>query len=182
LDFYSFFKFLHVLTAIAWVGGGLTLLASNMIQTRAKGEAAVLDGLEVMNGLGKAWFVPMSLLTVVFGAVATTMGGLWSDMWVVLGLLGFAWTFFTGLLFIEPQGRKLAQMLESGDRAGAIAAGQRMMSIARFDYTVMLVIIADMVLKPQWSDIAMIVVFVAVLAAAAMTFLVPAFRAQPEAA
>lgn len=174
MDFYTIFKFLHVLTAIAWVGGGLTLLVSNIISVRQKGEAAVLQSLDTMNGLGKLWFVPASFLTVIFGAITTTFGGLWGDLWVVLGLAGFGWTFLTGILFIEPQGRKIAAMVQSNDMDGAMTAGRRLLSIAKFDYTVMLVIIADMVLKPLWGDWIVLGAMIAVLAASAAVFLVPA--------
>lgn len=183
MDFYTIFKFLHVLTAIAWVGGGLTLLASNIIQIRTQGEAAVLQSLDTMNGLGKLWFVPASLLTVVFGAITTTFGGLWGEAWVVLGLAGFGWTFFTGLMFIEPRGRAIAGMVKAGRQAEAIAAGRKLLAIAKFDYTVMLLVIADMVLKPVWTDFVALAVFAVVIVAGLVVFLLPALRRdQPVAA
>jgi uncharacterized membrane protein len=174
MDFYTIFKFLHVVTAIAWVGGGLTLLASNIISIRQKGEMAVLQSLDMMNGLGKLWFIPASFLTVIFGAITATLGGMWGDVWVVLGLAGFAWTFLTGVLFMEPQGRKISAMVQTVDMDGAVTAGRRLLSIAKFDYTVMLVIIADMVLKPLWGDWIVLGAMIVALAAGAAVFLVPA--------
>jgi len=95
MDFYSIFKLLHVLCAIAWVGGGLTLLVASMLASRAAQPTTLFGILDMMNQLGKTWFIPASLLTVIFGAVATTFGGLWGDMWVILGLLGFLNTFLS---------------------------------------------------------------------------------------
>jgi uncharacterized membrane protein len=181
MDFYTLFKFLHVVTAIAWVGGGLTLLASSIVTMRTQGDEAVLKSLDTMNGLGKIWFIPASLLTVVFGATATTFGGLWGDMWVTLGLLGFANTFLTGLLFIEPKGRQVAGMIEAGNIPGAVAEGRKLMSVAKFDYTVMLLIVADMVLKPVWTDFVVIAIFAVVLVAGFVSFMLPALR-SPEGA
>ena len=182
MDLYLIFKFLHVVTAVAWVGGGLTLLASNIISLRAKGDVAVLNSLDTMNGLGKLWFVPASLLTVIFGAIATTIYGLWGDLWVLLGLAGFASTFLTGLLFIEPRGRQIAEMMQAGRQAEAVSAGQKLLSIAKFDYTVMLVIVADMVLKPDWTDFVTLIVFAVAIAAGVVLFLLPALRTEAEAA
>ena len=108
MDIYSIFKFLHVICAIAWVGGGLTLLANSIIAIRANGEMATLKSLGTMNNLGKTWFVPASMLTLVFGVITTVLGGMWLSFWVLLGLAGFASTFFTGLLFIEPKGKQVA--------------------------------------------------------------------------
>ena len=182
MDFYTLFKFLHVLTAIAWVGGGMTLLVSSIVTMRSQGDEAVLRSLDTMNGLGKIWFIPASLLTVIFGAVATTFGGLWGDMWVILGLLGFLNTFLTGLLFIEPKGKQIAALIEAGNTQQAIAEGRKLLSVAKFDYTVMLLIVADMVLKPMWSDFIIIAIFAIVLIAGFVTFMLPALRGEPDAA
>lgn len=179
MDFYTLFKFLHVLSAIAWVGGGLTLMVSSIVTMRTQGDEAVLKSLDTMNGLGKIWFIPASLLTVIFGAIATTLGGLWGDMWVILGLLGFLNTFFTGLLFIEPKGRQIQAMIEAGNTTGAVAEGRKLLSVGKFDYTVMLLIVADMVLKPHWTDFVTIAVFAVVVVAGFVAFMLPALRSDP---
>lgn len=171
MDIYSVFKFLHVLTAIAWVGGGLTLLAHSIIASRASGDMEQLKTPDIMNVLGKTWFVPISLLTVVTGAVTTTLGGLWLEPWVLIGLLGFASTFFTGLLLLEPVGRRIGENLQVGQIDSGLAAGKDLLRIAKFDYTVMLVVIADMVFKPQLADLWMIAIFAAVIAVGAVAFL-----------
>jgi len=171
MDFYTFFKFLHVITAIAWVGGGLTLLAANVIATRLEGEDAAFKVLDIMNVLGKSWFVPTSFLTVIFGAVTATLGGMWGELWIILGLCGFASTFFTGILFLEPQGRRIGTALAEGRVEEAASAGRRLMQIARFDYTVMFVVIVDMVFKPHWTDFVTLGLMAAILAAGAVVFL-----------
>ncbi len=168
---YTFFKLLHVITAIAWVGGGVTLLAANIIATKVQGEEAAFKVLDIMNVLGKTWFVPTSFLTVIFGAIATTLGGAWGEFWIILGLAGFASTFFTGLLLIEPQGRRIAAAMGEGRFEEAQAAGNRLMQVVRFDYTVMLVVIIDMVIKPDWSDFITIAIMAALIVAGAVAFL-----------
>ena len=182
MDFYTIFKFLHVLTAIAWVGGGMTLLVSSIVTMRTQGDEAVLKSLEPMNGLGKIWFIPASLLTVVFGAIATTLGGLWGDLWVLLGLAGFANTFLTGILLLEPKGRQIEAMLKAGNTQQAVAEGRKLLSVGKFDYTVMLLIVADMVMKPYWTDFAVIAIFAVVLAAGFVAFMLPVLRSQPDVA
>ena len=171
MDFYSVFKFLHVVCAIAWVGGGMTLLANSIFAIRAKGEMETLRTLEVMDGLAKTWFIPASMLTLVFGAITTTFGGLWTDPWVLLGLAGFASTFITGMVVFEPVGKQIGQLVAAGNMDEALAKGRFLMRVAKFDYTVMLVVIADMVLKPYWSDYAILGTFAAALVAGAYFFL-----------
>lgn len=182
MDLYTIFKFLHVVTAIAWVGGGLTLLAANMIAVSVEGEAVSFKVLDVMNLLGKAWFIPASFLTVIFGAITATFGGMWGDLWVILGLAGFASTFFTGLLIIEPTGRRIGAAIAEGRIDEAQAAGKKLMQVARFDYTVMLVVIIDMVFKPGWTDFVTLAIMAALVAAGAVAFLGNGFGRQQAAA
>jgi len=181
MDFYLIFKLLHVLCAIAWVGGGLTLLVASIFASRAAQPTAMFGILEMMNQLGKTWFIPASLLTVVFGAVTATFGGMWGELWVILGLAGFASTFLTGLLLIEPTGRKIGAMKEAGDPEGALAAGRRLLTIGKFDYTVMIVVIVDMVLKPNFSDVVVIAAMAVAVAVGAALFLGPLAGRTPAA-
>jgi uncharacterized membrane protein len=181
MDLYTIFKFLHVLCAIGWVGGGLTLLAASVAATRASDNDGLFAVLGVMNRLGKTWFMPASFLTVVFGAITATFGGMWGDLWVVLGLAGFASTFLTGLLLLEPTGRKIGAMLAADETEQAAAAGRRLMNISKFDYTVMLVVIGDMVLKPSFTDFVIIAVMAAAVIAGATLFLGPLSQRTPAA-
>lgn len=181
MDLYTTFKLLHVLCALAWVGGGFTLLFSSILASRARDTQALLSGLDTMNRLGKTWFIPASFLTVVFGAITATFGGMWGELWVILGLAGFASTFLTGLLLIEPQGRKIAAMLEAGQIDDVVGVGRRLIDIGKFDYAVMLMVIADMVLKPGPTDFVVLAVMAAVIIAAAIAFLGPLFARTPAA-
>jgi uncharacterized membrane protein len=171
VDFYSVSKLLHVVCAIAWVGGGMTLLANSIFTIAAKGETEVLRTLDIMNGLAKSWFIPASMLTLVFGAITTTFGGMWTEPWVLLGLAGFASTFVTGLTVFEPIGKQIEELVAANQMDAALAKGRTLLRIAKFDYTVMLVVIADMVLKPYWSDLITLGLFAAILAVGAFFFL-----------
>ena len=183
MDVYSIFKFLHVICAIAWVGGGLTLFAHSLMAIRDKGELETLRGLEIMNGLAKSWFIPASMLTLVFGAITATFGGMWMDLWVLLGLAGFAATFVTGLTVFEPLGKQIAELVAADRTEEAIAKGRTLMRVAKFDYTVMLVVIADMVFKPHWTDFPILAGFAAVIVAGAWFFLLGGKTgASPQAA
>jgi hypothetical protein len=96
----------------------------------------------------------MSMLTLIFGLV---MCGFWvgfTELWIVIGLVGYATTFSIGMLVFKPTGERMGAMVaEQGITPAVLAIGQRMMKWARLDYAVMLVIIADMVLKPTLHDI-----------------------------
>ena len=182
MDFYTIFKFLHVLTVVAWVGGGLTMLMQSVFSIKDKGELETIRSLNAIASMGKRWFIPASLLTVLFGAATTWFGSLWSELWVILGLVGFASTFITGLLVFEPRSKAMAAAMQAGDEVEALRQGRALLRASKFDYTVMFLVVADMVLKPGYSDFVLLGLMVFILAAGAVLFLLPALRPQPLAA
>ena len=182
MDFYTIFKLLHVLTALAWVGGGLTMLMQSVFSIRDKGELETIRSLNAIASMGKRWFIPASLLTVVFGAITTWLGGLWTELWVILGLVGFASTFLTGILVLEPKGKAMAEAMAAGNEAEALRQGRTLLSASKFDYTVMFLVVADMVLKPGYTDFVLLALMVLVLVAGAVLFLGPSLRREPVAA
>jgi hypothetical protein len=87
------------------------------------------------------------------------------QLWVLLGLAGFAVTFLTGLLVIKPHSEQIAADLarEGMTPASARAIGS-MFARQRIDYTVIALVVADMVLKPTGDDVFTLLLMAAVLA------------------
>lgn len=154
MDWYSIVKFLHVVSAVLWVGGGFVLFLLGALAERAGNIEEKLQAMRASGQLGGRFFAPMSMLTLVFGLI---MCGFWvgfADLWIVIGLIGYATTFSIGMLVFKPTGERMGAMIaEQGVTPAVLAIGQRMMNWARLDYAVMLVIIADMVLKPTLQDL-----------------------------
>ncbi|TPN77719.1 DUF2269 family protein [Mesorhizobium sp. CU2] len=154
MDWYSIVKFLHVVSAVLWVGGGFVLFLLGMLAERAGNIEEKLQAMRASGQLGGRFFAPMSMLTLIFGLI---MCGFWvgfSDLWIVVGLVGYATTFSIGMLVFKPTGERMGAMItKDGVTPAVLAIGQRMMNWARLDYAVMLVIIADMVLKPTLHDV-----------------------------
>ncbi|MER8629228.1 DUF2269 family protein [Mesorhizobium opportunistum] len=183
MDWYSIVKFLHIVSATLWVGGGFVLFLLGMIAERAGNIDDKLQAVRASGQLGGRFFAPMSMLTLLFGLV---MCGFWvgfSDLWIIIGLVGYATTFSIGMFIFKPTGERMAAMIATeGVTPSLLAIGQRMMSTARFDYAVMLVIVADMVLKPTADDIGILAGMVLVLVAGAMLAFGGSRRLVPSAA
>jgi uncharacterized membrane protein len=178
---YTVFKYIHILGAIAWIGGGVTLCFLSILAVRANDEARMLGALRNVGLLANRWFVPASLLTLVCGIVMAFLGNLWGEAWVVLGLFGFAATFVTGHFGLRPFAMKIQALAETGDMSGAAAEGRRMLQVAKFDYTMLAMVVADMVLKPQWTDFVLLGVIAAILVIGAALFLGPLLGRPPAA-
>ena len=118
-----------------------------------------------MGALGKTLFVPASFATFVFGlAMVFAAGWSFAELWVILGLAGFAATFLTGILVLEPRGKKIGAMLaRDGVTAAAIAEGRKLVTVSRIDYVILFLVVADMALKPTPADIGVLAAMAAVL-------------------
>ena len=120
---YTFVKYIHILGAIAWIGGGLTLCVLGIIAANSNDDAAMLGALNNVGILANRWFVPASLITLVCGIAMAFLGNLWGDGWVVLGLVGFFATFATGHFGLRPLAMKTAAIAQRGDFASAAVEG-----------------------------------------------------------
>ncbi|PDQ21147.1 hypothetical protein CN311_10650 [Mesorhizobium sanjuanii] len=180
MDWYSIVKFLHITSAVLWVGGGFVLFLLGVLAERAGNIEEKLQAMRASGQLGGRFFAPMSMLTLIFGLI---MCGFWvgfSELWIIIGLVGYATTFSIGMFIFKPTGERMGAMIaKEGVTPAVLAIGRRMMSAARFDYAVMLVIIADMVLKPTAQDLgilagmALVVVLGAGLAFGGSRMMVP---------
>ena len=179
---YTIIKYIHILGAIAWIGGGVTLCALGLFAVARNDESEMLRALQSVGVLANRWFVPASLITLVCGIAMAFIANLWGEGWVVLGLIGFAATFVTGHFGLRPLAMKISARAEAGDMAGAAAEGKRMLQIAKFDYTMLGMVVADMVLKPQWTDFIQLGVIAGVLVVGAALFLAPLAARTPAAA
>jgi predicted integral membrane protein DUF2269 len=183
MDWYSIVKFLHVTSAILWVGGGFVLFLLGVLAERAGDIEDKLQAIRASGQLGGRFFVPMSMLTLLFGLVMCIFWVGFSDLWILIGLAGYATTFSIGMLIFKPIGERMGAMLaKDGATPAVLAEGQRMMSTARFDYSVMLVIVADMVLKPTVHDVGILAGMALVIAAGATLAFGGSRRLVPSAA
>ncbi|MDC9824161.1 DUF2269 family protein [Devosia sp. ZB163] len=181
MDLYTVFKFLHVVTAIAWVGGGITMFALALMALARGDEDMASQAVKHVAFLGTRWFVPASILTLVFGLIMTFLGGLWGEAWIILGLAGFASTFFTGLLGLKPLSEQIEMLHIAGAHDEARPLEARIMQLSKFDYTVMAVVIADMVFRPAWNDLITLSLMAIVVAGGAVLFLGSGFRRAVDA-
>lgn len=164
MDWYSIVKFLHVIAALIWVGGGFAMMVNGTLADRAGDDEATMRAIRLTSDLGGLLMMPASLLTLVFGIVMCWFWVGFTDLWIIIGLAGYAATFLIGLLIFKPTSERLADMVKrDGVTPAALAEGRRMMKTARFDYSVMLVVVADMVLKPTSSDTVLLTAMAVVL-------------------
>lgn len=148
---YTVLKTIHVMAAVIWVGGAVTV---NILGTRAiragPGAQAVAFARDT-EWMGTHIYFPSSLIVLLFG-ILTALNAHYSlaSAWLLLGIVGIVLTALTGSLFLGPELKRIAGIAEQrgfDDPEGKRRLA-RLVSIARIDLLVLLLVVVDMVLKP----------------------------------
>jgi uncharacterized membrane protein len=98
--------------------------------------------------------MPASLIVLAMGIVLMHKGGFGYDhFWTLFGVIGWAVSFVVGAAFLGPQSGKLAKLVEARglDDPEVVARLNRVISVARTDAVLVLVIAIDMVAKPFFT-------------------------------
>lgn len=145
-------KFIHILAAVVWVGGG-TFVQIYGTKLRKENDPERLGRFaKDVEFFGTRVFAPASGVVIVFGIlmVLYTPFIYWSETWIIVGLVGAAATFVTGMFFIGPEAGRLAKATEAeGPASPAVQASiKRIFLISRIDQVVLILVIFDMVFKP----------------------------------
>jgi uncharacterized membrane protein len=150
-NWYALFRVAHVVMAVFWVGGGLTLTVLGLRAERMNDAREIATVARQAAFVGERFFAPAGLIVLLMGIammINTDLG--WGKFWIVVGLVGYATTFVTGIAVLAPVAKKVAELAESqGPEAPETqAAIRRILLVARVDIAVLLLVVADMVTKP----------------------------------
>ncbi len=150
---YDWIKLVHVLAAVAWVGSSIfvQLYATKLDRS---GDRAKLAGFaQDIEFFGGRLFAPASVVVLVVGVVLVWYDPRWAvkDLWVILAILGFLYTFVTGAFVLGPESGKLGRLIEEGRSPDDPELQRRIHKIflvSRFDLLVLVLVVTDMVVKP----------------------------------
>ncbi len=166
MSYYEVLLFVHVLGVAIWLGTGFALLVLGDRFGRAGDNQALQSLFGQSEWLATRIFIPVSLTALVTG-ILLVIEGPWAfdQLWVLLGLAGFAATFLTGLFLIKPESERIdAELARDGMTTDAARSIGSMFARQRIDYTVIALVVADMTLKPTGDDVLTLVLMAAVLA------------------
>ena len=182
IDLYSLIKYLHILAAVVWVGGGFTLMLLGAAAARTKDRADFARIIHHIVYMTPRMFIQVSLAVLVLGVTAAWLSWGFSVLWIDLGFIGWAATFATGLFLLKSRADRITEMLAKGEVTDeAVAVGNELLQISKFDYVVLFAVIADMAFKPTAGDWLLLLIMALAIVAAGFLFLLPAFRPRATA-
>ena len=148
---YDLLQFLHVASAIVWLGSGVGLVALMSAMTRAGDRATLMVTNRHIEALGPRLFGTAAMATLIFGILTVVVGDgvSFGDTWIVIGLVGVAISLvIVGLM--APVGKRLAAAVETHgvDHADVTAALRQARLYNAVDLVVLFVVVWAMVVKP----------------------------------
>jgi len=150
-DWYALFKAVHVLFAVIWVGGGVSIMIHAIRAQTARDPEGIVTVAKQAAFMGEKVFAPIGLVTFLMGIammINTSWG--WGHFWVIFGLIGYASTFIVGVAVLSPMAKRIDQSAEQNGptHPETLALIDRIMLVARFDVAVLMLVVIDMVTKP----------------------------------
>ena len=145
---YDVLQSIHVIAAIAWVGGGIFHVFAS---TQLAGAPPETMGhwAQVGERAGQVYYGPAAVLTLLAGIGMVLVGDLsWGQPLVSVGFTGVALSFVLGAVLTERASKELTAELDGGDTGRIASLQQRIRMYSVLDVVVLLVVVVVMVVQP----------------------------------
>lgn len=148
MSLFETLKFIHVLFAVIWVGGGIFIYITGW--RARKGPVAHKLAMSRNAEISGRIFMISSIVVLAMGVwmVLDTDGYEFTQAWILIGLIGLIISAALGGAFFDPQGKATIAAYEAGDEAAGDALLARILNVATFDLILLIVIVWAMVAKP----------------------------------
>jgi uncharacterized membrane protein len=168
---YELLLFLHIAAATIWLGAALTVQLLIYRAERAADPASMQVTGDGANWLATRLFIPASLSVLVLG-VLLVLDGPWGfdELWILLGLAGYAASFLVGILYFKPEGERISEAIAArgpGD-PDVRRRLRRITVVSWLELVILFLVLADMALKPTSDDAGTLLVGAAILVLAAV--------------
>ena len=149
MDWEPWVHFLHVASAIVWVGGGIML---TIVGIRARGSSnaeRLADFGQLLPYAGLRVLPPAVILVLLTGLWLVLTGSEWNlgQLWVIIALVGFGGAFLIGVLYLSRTAGDLERAASTDLEAARTAVG-RWLAGYGVVLAILLVVVWDMVVKP----------------------------------
>ena len=116
---YEFLLTVHVLCAVIWIGGGVTMHIFGRLATKEGPERQlVFTGQSIR--LGNVLFAPLAVVLLVAGILLVDeVGYSYGDLWITIGFVGFLASFVVGRGLLPARGQEVRR--DRGRRGTRIA-------------------------------------------------------------
>jgi uncharacterized membrane protein len=187
MTWYTFFKSVHVVAAVIWVGGALMIQAFALRILRTRDARRMAEFAKDSEVIGMRVFIPATwLLLLAAIGMMVNLDLSWGQNWIVFSLIAWALSFVVGAGFLGPESGRIAAIIEreGPESPAAQARISRILLISRCEVVILLAVVVNMVVKPVgnagwfWGLLAAMVVGIAAVIA---TYSSSSMRSAPPA-
>ena len=150
MTWYELWLSLHISAAAVWIGGAVVAQVFGALAKRSGDSARSAAFGKDMASVGPWVFMPASLVVLLSGILLTEDGNWsWSEVYIVLGLIGWAVVSFTGFGYITRAMNRIGlRMAAEGPSPELGAEINRLILLARILILVLFAVVFLMVVKP----------------------------------
>ena len=147
---YEFWLFVHVLMAIVWVGGSIHLQIIGSRLQAADDPVQLGNFNRQVEWIGTRVLTPASILIVIAGVFMVLDRWDFEQLWIIIGIAGFAYSFVNGAFFLGPLSGKTGKLIdERGVEDTQVQANiGRLFFYSRIELVILLVVVWAMTMKP----------------------------------
>jgi len=147
---YQLLVFVHVVSAILWVGGAVFAQAFAYTVLRG-GDVTELPLLgRRFERIGNLLFMPAALLILLSGAAMTLQAWAFDQLWIALALVLWVVSAVAGAAYVAPRIKRAGELFRTEGAESAVARREisRVFLVSRLELVSFAVIVALMVWKP----------------------------------
>ena len=147
---YELVLYAHILGAVIWVGGAVSIQLMALRAGRADDATEVPRLLRHFEALGRWLYLPASLVILLTGAFMAIQRWSLGQPWIAVAIGLWVLSAVAGAAYLSPRAKRAAALYESEGpmSPAARAITQRLFLVSRLELVSFAVIIGLMVFKP----------------------------------
>lgn len=141
----------HVLAAVIWVGGGITIHILGRRTLRRGDNQEIYDFSAEVNKVGLRLYAPTSLILLIAGIFLVDKAGYeFSQAWIGIALGGWLISFLLGVGYYGPKDKKLQELVaERGQSDPGVKQNvTQALTVNSVEILLLTLVVIDMTLKP----------------------------------
>jgi uncharacterized membrane protein len=148
---YELYLAVHILSAVLWVGGGVSVhILGRWVAREGDPERMVVFNRDAVK-IGNVFYAPLAIVLIVAGVLLVEeVGYSYGDLWITLGFVGWLFSLAVGVGFHAQQSSKIEAAVAVGGPASAdVQAGiRRILLVNSIEILVLVLVVIDMAVKP----------------------------------
>jgi uncharacterized membrane protein len=147
---YEFWLFVHVLTAIVWVGGNIHLQIIGARLNAANDPIQLAGFSRQAEWIGTRVLTPSAIVIVIAGVIMTLDRWDFEQLWIIIGIAGFLYSFINGATLLGSLSGKTAKLIdERGAEDHQVQTNiRRLFLYGRIELVILIVVVWAMTMKP----------------------------------